>query len=154
MPNARSRSSATRADIRKYLKAVTQRGVVPEHVSDHPIPHEKVVVQTLPYSLRVPKSLVDWQCIDAGVRRRFDQMLAAGYLVDEGERWGVSREGFFWYPNMMYYLTTDEEKKILDAFMQERLSQEARLDGPMDTPVSFFPRPGRTSAATTGAVTA
>ena len=127
-------------DVKRYIKSVLQDCVIPEHISDHPVPYEKVLVQTLPYSLRVAKSGIPLERIDAGVLQRFEEMIAGGYIVDEGDSYSVSREGFFWYTNMMYYLTTDDEKAILDSFIVERLSQETRKDGPMETPLVFRPR--------------
>ena len=114
---------------RGYIDALLGKGTVRTQVSRHgrAIDASRPVVTRLAYHGVLEKDRVRWdevprECLDA-----LDDFAAAGLIHDDGDAWRITRTGWEWYVNMMYYAMPKSQKAILDAFIIHCLRQPGRM---------------------------
>lgn len=109
------------------------------------VPYERGLVLGLPYHGSVAKDRIPFDRISAEVLGRLDELIAEGMVLDKGDEYALTELGWTWYVNMMYYLSPESDRRILDDFVAQRSTNPALRDGVRTTvPVrSGGPRPRR-----------
>ncbi|MER5688155.1 radical SAM protein [Streptomyces sp. NPDC002205] len=81
------------------------------------IPYEKSLVFRLPFFGYVPKSRLEWDRIPQEFKDKLGNLIAEGLIVEDTDEYRITELGWYWYVNMMYYMSPDSDQKILDDFV-------------------------------------
>lgn len=73
----------------------------------------KALAITLPYFGSVKQEMVDWGNIPEYVVLRLEELSRLGLISIGSSEIALTREGWHWYTNIMYYLCPDEERSVL-----------------------------------------
>jgi len=111
-----------------YVEALLERGELPVQASraEH-VPYERGLVVRLPYEGTVRKERVPFDRIDPDLLAKLDDLVDEGLLVDDGSAFHVTELGWVWYVNMIYYLSSARDQRILDDLVDVRSSNSGRL---------------------------
>lgn len=112
-----------------YIREMTEKtGDHSTQISRHgpEIDASRPLVTRLPYHGFVEKDQlrlhdIPTHCLDA-----LDQFLNAGLVLDSGDEYTLTLEGWRWYVNMMYYSMPPSQKSVLDNFIIHNLRQPGR----------------------------
>ncbi|SCK10825.1 radical SAM protein [Streptomyces sp. WMMB 322] len=102
------------------------------------IPYERGLVLRLPYHGHIEKDRIDWERVPGEVQARFGELLDAGMFEERPGSYAITETGWTWYVNMMYYMSPEADRKILDEFIEARSKNGGITDGdrrmtPVDT---------------------
>ncbi|MCW2903865.1 MAG: coproporphyrinogen oxidase [Streptosporangiaceae bacterium] len=102
------------------------------------IPYERGVVLHLPYFGWLAKDSVEWDKVPAEIIHKLGRLIAEGLVVEDSEEYRITELGWYWYVNMMYYLSPETDQRILDDFvaLKGRLSGITDGDRRMTLPLS------------------
>ncbi|MDX3630110.1 MULTISPECIES: coproporphyrinogen-III oxidase family protein [Streptomyces] len=93
------------------------------------IPYEKSLVFRLPFFGWVPKSRLEWERIPQEFKDKLGNLIAEGLVVEEAEEFRITELGWYWYVNMMYYMSPASDQKILDDFVALKSRVKGITDG-------------------------
>jgi oxygen-independent coproporphyrinogen-3 oxidase len=97
-------------------------------VSDD-IPYEKGIVFRLPYFGWLPKDRVEWDRVPREVMDKLGRLMAEGLVVEDATEYRITELGWYWYVNMMYYLSPETDQRILDDFVALKSRVSGITDG-------------------------
>ena len=109
----------------------TQRMTAGEHlcqVSAHDpvLDVVKPLVLRLAYHGSVDKRLVELDRVPDALMQRLDALIKAGLVQDDHQHYRLTRLGWLWYSNIMFYLMPASEQDILRKLVFERLDVPGR----------------------------
>jgi coproporphyrinogen III oxidase-like Fe-S oxidoreductase len=84
------------------------------------------LVTRLPYHGFVEKNQLRLRDMPSHCLEALSQFLDAGLVVDSGDEYTLTMEGWRWYVNMMYYSMPPSQKTVLDNFIIHNLRQPGR----------------------------
>lgn len=84
----------------------------------------KPVITRLPYHGTLEKRRVNWDLVHPDTRDALRQLVDAGLVVEKVDSYALTLEGWYWYVNLMYYLSPARERQTLDDFIAR---QSARV---------------------------
>jgi oxygen-independent coproporphyrinogen-3 oxidase len=96
--------------------------------ADH-IPYERGLVLTLPYHGSLRKDRIPFDKVDPVVLHRLSELVDEGMFIDRPDEYLITELGWTWYVNMMYYLSPDADRQVLDEFVASRDRNKALTDG-------------------------
>ncbi len=111
----------------RYIKSLLCHGFCPATITDHAdtINAAKAIAITLPYLGSIERSSVRWENLPEETCQRLAEVIDHG-LVEEGQDgFHLTRDGWLWYVNLMYYLSPKEEQAALGALILH--GEESRL---------------------------
>lgn len=74
----------------------------------------KALAITLPYSGSIKRKSIDWEAIPHYLRDRLNELSDNGLLSGDNDTISLTRDGWHWYTNIMYYLSPEEERSALN----------------------------------------
>ncbi|MCL8307911.1 coproporphyrinogen-III oxidase family protein [Pseudomonas putida] len=86
----------------------------------------KPLVLRLPYHGRAEKSLIELDRMPAGLMARLNALINAGLVEDQPHAYELTRLGWLWYSNLMFYLIPESEQNVLKRLVYERLDTPGR----------------------------
>lgn len=111
----------------KYIKAMMGGECVCQ-VSQHDLVLDAVkpLVLRLAYHGSVDKRLVEMQRMPQGLMDRISALIEADLIVEGEHDYRLTRLGWLWYSNIMFYLIPESEQNILKQLVFERLDTSGR----------------------------
>ncbi len=111
-----------------YITAVNSEKM-PANVSKHsPILDEiKPIILRLPYHGLVNKSLIKMDFVPKSIFSKLDILLSNDLIVENNDSWQLTKLGWYWYINIMFWLMPEEDQRILKAFIAEKLNETGRF---------------------------
>lgn len=86
----------------------------------------KPVVLRLPYHGEIDKSKVAMSQIPQGLLDRLQELIQAELIVETDATYELTRLGWLWYSNIMFYLIPESEQNILKKIVFEKLNANGR----------------------------
>jgi len=86
----------------------------------------KPVVLRLPYHGVIEKSKVNMDEMPKGLLDKFYSLLEAGLVIESEDAYTLTKQGWLWYSNIMFYLIPESEQNILKKLVFERLNVPGR----------------------------
>lgn len=111
----------------KYIKDMLN-GHYSCHVSNHPavLDEVKPVILRLPYHGIIEKTKISISTLPSGLKQKIGELISAGLLSETNESLMLSRQGWLWYSNIMFYLMPEAEQNILKKIVHDKLSVPGR----------------------------
>ncbi|EJF82655.1 hypothetical protein [Bartonella rattimassiliensis] len=102
---------------------------MPANVSKHsPILDEiKPIILRLPYHGLVRKSLIKMNLVPNTIFSKLDVLLSNNLIVEDNDSWQLTKLGWYWYINIMFWLMPEEDQHILKAFIAKKLDETGRF---------------------------
>jgi anaerobilin synthase len=88
-----------------------------EHSDD--VDAARAVALRLPYHGFANSDSISWKILPETTRSRLDQLIEAGLVQSDREGLFLTREGWHWYVNLMYYLLPPSEQQALGQFVAQ-----------------------------------
>lgn len=119
---------ANTSNRRAYISDLMQRGTVKTQISRHgpEIDASRPVVTRLAYHGVLEKDRVRWGDMPQECLTALAEFEVAGLIRDAGDTYRITRLGWDWYVNMMYYAMPRSQRAILDGFIIHCLRQPGR----------------------------
>ena len=92
----------------------------------------KPIAMRLPYSGFIAKDRVDWDNVDAGVLDNLARVVKSGLVAETGTHYRLTRSGWQWYSNLMYFLLPEADRAIIDDYVADMMRAPIVLDGPTE----------------------
>ena len=86
----------------------------------------KPVVLRLPYHGEIEKSKVAMSQLPQGLLARLQELAEADLITETPTRYELTKLGWLWYSNIMFYLIPESEQNILKKIVFEKLSANGR----------------------------
>ena len=86
----------------------------------------KPVILRLPYHGRIERSKVDWQHVHPATLQALSDLIDCGLVVESADSYQISRDGWYWYVNMMYFLSPPDEKREIEKFINKKKHDRRR----------------------------
>jgi oxygen-independent coproporphyrinogen-3 oxidase len=112
----------------KYIKALLAGDVWDLTLSTH-LPAadaSRAVILHLPYHGFVEKARVRWTEVHPETLQALDEILKAGLIAEKPDRYELTQVGWYWYVNVMYYLTPKREQRLLNRFIAAQMQEPGR----------------------------
>lgn len=87
----------------------------------------KPIILRLPYHGEVDKTKVNINSIPTGLRMKLDELIQAGLISEDSDTMKLTKTGWLWYTNIMFYLMPEIEQKILKKIVHEELKVPGRF---------------------------
>ncbi len=112
----------------KYMKQVLEDGIWDVTLSKHhPVADaSRGVILHLPYHGFVEKSKIRWDEVHPDTMSALGELTDAKLITETPDRYELTQVGWYWYVNVMYYLTPKREQRLLNKFIAERLQEPGR----------------------------
>lgn len=113
---------------RSYIDQLAKGGQISAQLSRHSpeVDASRSLVTRLPYHGHVLRSEVDWERMPRETMSALHDLHDAGLIEDSGPEIVLTRRGWEWYVNLMYYLMPSSQRRILDGFIVHSLGQPGR----------------------------
>jgi coproporphyrinogen III oxidase-like Fe-S oxidoreductase len=113
---------------RSYIEQLMKNGQVSSQLSRHAreIDASRSLVTRLPYHGHVLRSGIDWDHMPAETLSALHQLYDVGLVEDRGPEILLTRRGWEWYVNLMYFMMPRSQRQILDGFIVHSLGQPGR----------------------------
>ena len=86
----------------------------------------KGVILHLPYHGRIEKKRVRWEAVFPETLRSLDQLIGAGLVAEAGDMLVLTQLGWYWYVNLMYFLSPGKEKRAIDDLIERKKRDRGR----------------------------
>lgn len=97
--------------------------VAPEQIAGKP------VAMRLPYSGFIAKDRVDWAHVDPAVLENLARVVKSGLIAETDSHYQLTRSGWQWYSNLMYFLLPQADRVIIDDYVADMMQAPIVLDG-------------------------
>lgn len=113
---------------RAYVDQVLKTGTLDTQFSRHSvgIDASRPLVTRLAYHGHVDRSLIDWDEVPEETMKALEDLYDVGLVQDAGSEIVLTRSGWQWYVNIMYYMMPASQKLLLDGFIVHHLGQRGR----------------------------
>jgi oxygen-independent coproporphyrinogen-3 oxidase len=113
----------------QYISDLTKKGIWHFTIGKHHsyADNSKPVIVRLPYHGEVCKDLINWQDVHPETLCALSELVDAGLVSEFHDSYKITLTGWYWYVNMMYYLSPRHEKRKIDRFIYDRVRQGNRL---------------------------
>jgi coproporphyrinogen III oxidase-like Fe-S oxidoreductase len=103
-------------------------GQFPCTVSQHPVTldYSRPVILRLAYHGRVDKARVHWDKVHPEVMTKLDHLKQESLVVDDGATLSLTKLGWYWYVDIMYYLMPREDQLVMNGLVVEKLKNPGR----------------------------
>ncbi|EGK4775218.1 radical SAM protein, partial [Salmonella enterica] len=112
----------------KYISAMNKNEYLCK-VSQHDIllDEMKPIILRLPYHGEVDKNKVQMSKVPLGLRKKLDDLIDADLIQEDAFSLKLTKMGWLWYANIMFYLMPEIEQKILKKIVHEELKVPGRF---------------------------
>ncbi|RKS68238.1 oxygen-independent coproporphyrinogen-3 oxidase [Actinomadura pelletieri DSM 43383] len=93
------------------------------------VPYEKGIVFHLPYFGWLDKSRIEWDKVPTEILGRLNRLIDEELIVEDATEYRITELGWYWYVNMMYYLSPETDQRILDDFVALKGRVKGITDG-------------------------
>jgi oxygen-independent coproporphyrinogen-3 oxidase len=110
-----------------YLEEIA-KGNIPCSISQHSndLDYSKPIVLRLPYHGEIDKNLVNWNDINQETLNKFNQLVGADLIRETPNNFEITKLGWYWYVNMMYYLMPRQDQLVMNNIVVEKLKHKGR----------------------------
>jgi len=84
------------------------------------------VVMRLPYHGSLRKTRVSWRRVHPETLLNLARAIRSELVVDDGEELRLTRVGWYWYTELMYFLMPRREQAVLDDFIARKAGEPGR----------------------------
>lgn len=92
----------------------------------------KALCMRLPYAGYVSKDRIDWEAVAPDVKQNLRSVVDAGLVIESQNDLQLTRLGWQWYSNLMFYMLPQPDKDIINNYVAEMMNVSAVLDGATD----------------------
>ena len=85
------------------------------------------LILRLPYHGEIDKRKMNFGSVPLEMINKLDDLKAADMLVETENSYSLTKYGWFWYVDLMYYLMPSEDQKCLDGFVFSKLKDTDRI---------------------------
>lgn len=112
----------------KYMRALLKNELWEFTLSQHSRSADasRGIILHLPYHGFVEKARIDWQHVHPDTLEALGELIDAKLIVEKADRYEITQTGWYWYVNLMYYLTPKNEQRLLNKFIAARLKEPGR----------------------------
>jgi oxygen-independent coproporphyrinogen-3 oxidase len=72
------------------------------------------------------KRLVHWDKVHPAVLEKLEQLKQEGLVIDDGAHLSLTKLGWYWYVNIMYYLMPKEDQLVMNRMVVDKLKNPGR----------------------------
>ncbi|NEG64841.1 radical SAM protein (plasmid) [Pantoea agglomerans] len=107
----------------KYIKSVLTDNFVPSTISQHPgiLDEMKPLILRLPYHGQIEKSKVSMAQIPFVLQEKISQLKTHQLISEDSEKIYLTKTGWYWYTNIMYWLMPEADQLAMKRFITEQL---------------------------------
>lgn len=115
------------ASKHKYIEEIF-KGNIPCSISQHTadLDYSKPLVLRLPYHGSIEKNIVNWGSANQETLHKLDELVNVGLIKETPDRFEVTKLGWYWYVNMMYYLMPHHDQLVMNNIVVEKLKHKGR----------------------------
>jgi oxygen-independent coproporphyrinogen-3 oxidase len=95
----------------------------------------KGIILHLPYHGYADKGRIIFDSVHPETLDALERLIAAGLVIERPDRYELTKNGWFWYNNLIYYLSPRPEQRILDLFISKAYADSDRQIGKSEMPV-------------------
>jgi coproporphyrinogen III oxidase-like Fe-S oxidoreductase len=124
--------SVTNCESRsRYTKSLLEDGDWELRISpQHPrAQHSRPLIMRLPYHGLAVKDRIRWDRVHPQTIEKIGEAIREGLILDRGDRLTLTRMGWYWYAELMYFLMPTAEQAVLDGFIAEKAAEPDRRIG-------------------------
>ncbi|GLU27921.1 radical SAM protein [Brucella sp. NBRC 12950] len=114
-----------------YIDTLLKEGDVPcRYRSFSPVEAAtKPLIMHLAYFGFLDKSKISWDLVHCETLASLEKLIDTKLVEDKGEAYELTKNGWLWYTNIMFFLHPEPDKKVLCDSFERREQQPGRLDG-------------------------
>jgi anaerobilin synthase len=103
-----------------YVDALSN-GILKFTVAEHDpsMDASKGIIGHLPYHGDAEKNHINWDLVHHDTLYALENLLSTGLVIERPDRFELTQEGWYWYTNLMYYLSPIFEKQAIDYFINK-----------------------------------
>ncbi|WP_341962198.1 radical SAM protein [Pseudomonas sp. RC10] len=118
----------TNTSLREQYTIKMTSGIYECNVSQHAsvLDLVKPIVLRLPYHGEIEKDKIAFSDIPSGLFTKLEEMIRAGLICETEKTYELTKLGWLWYSNIMFYLCPQSEQNILKKLVFEKLSAKGR----------------------------
>lgn len=107
----------------KYITDVLEKNTVPSTISQHPgfLDEMKPLILRLPYHGVIEKSKVSMLQIPFALQEKLSQLKEHQLVTEDAEKLYLTKLGWYWYTNIMYWLMPEADQNAMKRFITEQL---------------------------------
>lgn len=111
----------------RYIDSMS-KGIYECHVSPHDPMMDivKPVVLRLPYHGTIEKSRFNFSSLPPGLKGKLQTLIDSNLVAETEQAFKLTRQGWIWYSNLMFYLMPIAEQNALKKIVHERLNVPGR----------------------------
>lgn len=113
----------------KYIDELMEKTNIPCQISKYDICLDQLrpIILRLPYHGVIDKKYVNLEFINDDIFIKIQELKKADMIKETDTSYYITKYGWYWYVDMMYYLMPKEDQKCLDAFVAAKLRESDRL---------------------------
>ena len=115
---------------RTYLSKIVEHSALP-HISFGPVEAPERGIVFFPYRGTLEKLSVPWDRVPDETLVSLRKAAEAGLIVDQGDRYALTKVGWLFYVNLMYFMMPERGKRWISDQI-ERQQQQGRSSGSTD----------------------
>jgi coproporphyrinogen III oxidase-like Fe-S oxidoreductase len=118
----------TNTQSRIKYQSLIKNGVIPCSISRHDgeLDCARPLILRLPYHGIIEKNKVSWNKINRETLSRFAELLENKLIEESENSFKVTKLGWYWYVNMMYYMMPKPDQMIMNRMVVDRLKTPGR----------------------------
>jgi len=104
------------------------KNIIPCSISKHDnsLDHTKPLILRLPYHGFIEKNKVNLNLVRKDVLKKINTLIENKLLVETKDEFKITKIGWYWYVNIIYYLMPEDDQKILNSFIVSQLKDTGR----------------------------
>lgn len=117
------------ASLQKYINDVSEGRLPISFFGNHDkrTVESRGIILHLPYHGYIENDHVDWGAVHPETLCALNDTIKAGLVQTTSNGYKLTQEGWYWYVNMMYYLSPHKEQVMIDRFITKRNLDQNRL---------------------------
>lgn len=118
----------TNTHSKKVYRETLAEGRFPCTVSQHDVAldYSRPVILHLAYHGRLDKHRVLWDKVHPEVLRKLEQLKHEALIVEDESSLSLTKLGWYWYVNIMYYLMPKEDQLVMNGLVVDKLKDTGR----------------------------
>ncbi len=118
----------TNTHSKKVYREKLAAGEFPCAISQHDVAldYSRPVILRLAYHGELDKRLVHWDKVHPAVLEKLEQLKQEGLVIDDGAHLSLTKLGWYWYVNIMYYLMPKEDQLVMNRMVVDKLKNPGR----------------------------
>ncbi|KGQ64312.1 coproporphyrinogen-III oxidase family protein [Gallibacterium anatis] len=111
-----------------YINSM-MNGKIPMTINKHSkiLDEMKALIMRLPYHGEVEKSKIDMINIPLSLQEKISQLKSHKLITEDKERFYLTKLGWYWYTNIMFWLMPESEQIAMKHFVAKHLNTEGKF---------------------------